>query len=390
MQYKTLHVVASLAPKDGGPSRTVTHLTDALVQHTDIGVTLLTQSLPNDPTIESQCSQVDRHVLYHHSRLMLKSGWPMRRELARATMQKDIALVHSHGLWLPVNHWTSRAARKMRAPLIIQPRGMLEPWAINHKAFKKRLAMLLFQQRDIDTAKAIIATSLPEYQNLRSLGLKQPIAIIPNGVVIDTDTTRPNNTCLKNKQDERSVLFLSRIHPKKGLFNLLEAWAQISPKGWRLKIAGPDEGGHLQEVMAKARQLNIVSSLDYLGEVNGELKSATYQSADLFVLPTFSENFGIVVTEALSHGLPVITTKGTPWADLKTFDCGWWIDIGVEPLMVALRDAMALKDEDRREMGSRGKKYVTRYGWDKIARKTAEVYLWLLRQGPIPDCVIVD
>jgi glycosyltransferase involved in cell wall biosynthesis len=188
-------------------------------------------------------------------------------------------------------------------------------------------------------------------------------------------------------KNARRVLFLSRVHPVKGILNLLHAWAAVMPKGWRLKIAGPDEGGHLAEVIALARALGIDQMVEFLGEVDGEAKRQAYLEADLFVLPTFSENFGVVVAEALAHGVPVITTRGAPWADLQTHACGWWVDIGVEPLVMALREAMALRDDERQAMGARGREYAQRYDWDGIAQKTIDVYRWLLGDGSMPDAV---
>jgi glycosyltransferase involved in cell wall biosynthesis len=160
--------------------------------------------------------------------------------------------------------------------------------------------------------------------------------------------------------------------------------------GWCLKLAGPNKGGHLAEVMELARQLGIDKSLKYVGEVDGEEKSKLYAEADLFVLPTFSENFGVVVAEALAYGLPVITTRGAPWSDLQTHGCGWWVDIGVEPLVRVLRDAVELGDDKRRAMGARGREYVQRYNWDEIAQQTIEVYRWVLGHGPKPLCVRTD
>jgi glycosyltransferase involved in cell wall biosynthesis len=186
------------------------------------------------------------------------------------------------------------------------------------------------------------------------------------------------------------VLFLSRIAPAKGLLNLINAWKQVCAEGWRLQIAGPNEDGHLAEVLARVKQADVGDSVEYIGVMDGEAKRQLYLCADIFVLPTFTENFGVVVAEALAHGLPVITTRGAPWADLETFDCGWWVDIGVGPLVLALREAMALSDDERCAMGARGRVYAQRYDWGGIAHQMVDVYRWVLGQGPQPSCVRKD
>ena len=137
-------------------------------------------------------------------------------------------------------------------------------------------------------------------------------------------------------------------------------------------------------------QLGLGSAVDYVGPVAGARKAALYREADLFVLSTFSENFGLVVAEALAHGVPVITTRGAPWADLETYGCGWWIDTGVAPLVVALRQATALSDAERQAMGERGRVYVRRYDWHTIAADTLALYRWVLGQGERPACAHLE
>lgn len=379
-----LHAIAGLHPSSGGPSRVVVDGTDAMARQPGLSITLLTQAVPGSETLASCCPQVNRVAAESGSQLAMKLGLPFRRELGRVIRTVRPTLIHNHGLWMPLNHWAVSLGRRSGIPVIVQPHGMLEPWALNHKAWKKKLAMALFHWRDLESARLLVATSSVEYENIRKLGLRQPVAVIPNGVDLNVGPLLAK-TAPADRQ--RVALFLSRVHPVKGLLNLVRAWAQLAPVGWRLYIAGPDEAGHLREVMALIRQLGVQDSVDYVGVVDGAAKTALFFAADLFVLPTFSENFGVVVAESLANGLPVITTRGAPWADLETHGCGWWIDTGVEPLVQALLEAMALSDEQRHAMGARGRDYVRRYDWGDIAAQTMAVYRWVLGQGDKPDCV---
>lgn len=300
-------------------------------------------------------------------------------------------LIHSHGLWAYLNHQACKFAIEAKIPLIIHPHGMLDPWALKHKYWKKQLAMTLYQRHDLNISSLIVATSKDEYKNIRNLGFSQPIAIIPNGVQIDvTNSYSSSQVFSASESKQKTMLFLSRIHPVKGLLNLIAAWAKVRPKNWRLRIAGPDVNGHLAEVLDAADKYAISEFVDYVGEVYGERKEMVYQDADILVLPSFSENFGVVVPEALAHGVPVISTKGAPWMDLIKYECGWWVDIGVAPLANAIHQATSLTDDELNEMAYRGRLYATRYSWSSVAKQMGEVYNWVLKNGPRPDCVLLD
>lgn len=386
VELTVLHAIGDLHPRSGGIARVVVDATDALARQPGLAVDLLYQATAGEPALDSACAQVQRTAAESASRIALALGLPFRSALQRTIANRRPAVIHNHGLWLPANHWAASAARVHRIPVIAQPHGMLEPWALRHKALKKHVALLAFQRRDLESARLLVATSTAEYENVRKLGFRQPIAIIPNGITIPRSIPATEKLTATSER-LRTALFLSRVHPVKGLINLMRAWAQVQAPDWRLQIAGPDEGGHLQDVMSEVNRLGIGGSVSYMGEVDGVRKSAIYRAADLFVLPTYTENFGVVVAEALAHEVPVITTKGAPWADLETHRCGWWVEIGVEPLAVALRAAMALGDEDRHAMGARGRELVMRYEWEGIAGQTREVYRWLVGLGNKPACV---
>lgn len=173
----------------------------------------------------------------------------------------------------------------------------------------------------------------------------------------------------------RNILYTGRIAPIKGLDNLSRAVAKVAARDWRLVIVGPDQENHTAELKTLANKLGVADLIDFVGPKYGEDLQRMYDNADLFVLPSYSENFGSVVVEAMAHGVPVITTKGTPWQELEENKCGWWIDIGVEPLVTALKEAMALGDAQRKEMGKRGRRLVEeKYSWSAVVERLLVAY----------------
>jgi glycosyltransferase involved in cell wall biosynthesis len=311
-------------------------------------------------------------------------AWGIARVVVRRAQSGNTDLVHDHGAWLPNNVASAVAARWAGLPLVITPRGMVEPWALQHRAWKKTLAWHLYQKKYVlQSADLLHATSSMEARNLWELGLQAPIAVIPNGVELPNTWKQA-----PSEGDTRRALFLSRLHPKKGLPTLVDTWAALRPSGWELVIAGPDDGGHRAEVEQRVREQGIEEDVTFAGPVYGEDKWALYRSSDLFVLPTHSENFGVVIAEALASGVPVITTKGAEWSILEDRDCGWWIDIGKDPLVEALRDAMGRTDAERLEMGRRGRQVAEEeFSWDSVAERMVRAYRWLLGEGEWPSFV---
>lgn len=373
-----IQTVATLAESAGGPPRTVVALSEGLVR-AGAAVDLVAG---DDEPLRPDPALVQAHFV------------PGPRAFAAAITaavagRPDVpAIVHDNGIWLASNRAACGTARRLRIPYVVSPHGMLEPWALDHHAGRKQLAWLAYQRRALAGAAGLLATAEPERASIRARVPAVPIATIANGVDV------PDALVEVTPRSTATLLFMSRLHPKKNLPGLLDAWAMLCANPalahWRLVVAGPDEGGHRAQIEAQAARLGLTGRIDFHGPVAEGDKAAIFAAADLFVLPSFSENFGIVVTEALAHGVPVVATVGAPWAELPAQRCGWWTTPDAPALARTLAAAMHLEPGERRAMGFRGRAWVTReFGWDGIAARTRDFYLWLLHGGARPNNVDV-
>ena len=305
------------------------------------------------------------------------------RKLIEERYLHGSTVLHDHGLWLPINHLAATLGRSLGLPRVVSPHGMLKPWSLKHKRWKKKIAWWFYQKGDLSTAEVMIATSQEEADEIRNLGFANPVAVLPLGVDLP-----PIVQVKAEGRSPKTALFLSRLHPVKGLSNLVLAWAAIASPDWRLVIAGPDEGGHAKQIRNLIQRHGLNSSVELRGPAYGVSKHALFSGADLFVLPSLSENFGTVVLEALSYGIPVITTKATPWAELAREGCGWWIEVGSNPLRHALAEAFSLPEGERCRMGERGRALVERrYSRSKIAEDLMMMYSWVLHKGARPSFI---
>ncbi len=298
---------------------------------------------------------------------------------------KNASVIHNHSLWMLPNIYPQQARVGTQCKLVISPRGTLSEYALKRSAVKKRFSGWLGQTNTLRKADMFHATSEMEFEDIRACGLKQPVMIIPNGVDLPpplTTQTRPT--------EQRTLLFLSRIHGTKGVDLLLQAWCRCQDDfpAWNLIIAGPLDGDYPQGVRRLAASLQT-ERVSFIGEVKGREKSEVYASSDIFVLPTRSENFGIAVAEALAHGTPAICTTGAPWSGLKDNRCGWSIDIGVEPLIDCLRHALAMPRSELTTMGERGRLWISsKFAWQPIGERTLQAYEWLCNRSDKPAWVV--
>lgn len=355
---RILHAVPDLRLAAGGPSRSVASLASALAQNgTEVFVARILG--------EAEEITLPKNVFFgsiESGEFVLDSG--------RRLDIHHFDIIHSHSLWLRFCHQVSKLAHEQKIPLIVSPRGTLEPWALNYRKWKKRLAWIVYQKRDLQHCGGLHATSEGEANSLHRLGLRPQIWVVPNGI-----STLGENSLAAVGRRERKAIYLGRFHPVKNLKTLLSAWAKLKPKGWILELAGPDENGHRAELEATAKHLGIDDSTKFCDPIEGKEKKHFLRSASFLILPSFTENFGMVVLEALASGTPVLASKGTPWKDLETFQCGWWVDPSIEGIFNGLEKALKCKPEVRKEMGKQGLSLVRhKYEWGAVSREMLNVY----------------
>jgi glycosyltransferase involved in cell wall biosynthesis len=278
--------------------------------------------------------------------------------------------------------------------VVIAPHGMLEPWALKRSAWKKKLFWWLVEGDNLRHSACLHALNNAEAANFRQLGLRNPIAVVPNGVLLPTkvpdllDFERAFPAAVARP----ILLFLARIHPKKGLPSLLDAWAALAKEGllkdgWLLVIAGPDQLGHEIEMRERARLLGLEHNVLFTGPLRGDAKASAFSAARGFVLPSHSEGFSIAVLEAMSFGLPVVLTRQCNF-DVAKLGAGWVCEPDSASLVRALRDFLESSDDARKEMGRKGRDVVrAEYTWDMAARKLLQVYAWVLGGGQRPASV---
>lgn len=372
-----LHTLAAIGIEAAGPSYSVPRLCESLIA---AGVQSKLAVLDWVPGIDAP-AYVERFPLGFGPRRLGRSP-AMARWLGEQVRSGKVDIIHSHGLWMAPNVYPARAKLAGKARLVVSPRGTMSEWAMRHHRWRKRLMWYLGQGQTLKRADAFHATAESEHEDVRRLGFTQPVCVVPNGIDVPPVAAKPAN-------GRRRLLYLGRIHRKKGVDLLLRAWRAVQDRAsdWEVVVAGPDDGGELPRMQRLALKLGV-ARVSFPGPVYGAEKLALYRSAHLYVLPARSENFAMTVAEALAAGTPAIVTRGAPWPKLAQQESGWWIEVGVEPLVACLEEALDLPEKRLGDMGRRGREWVARdFSWDAIGRQMAEFYGWLRGHRPVPASV---
>jgi glycosyltransferase involved in cell wall biosynthesis len=369
------HFVQSVAVHYGGTGfaaqQLSEHLANLACPNLKITLTVLQPSEKNWPVRE--CSSLRWNVLPTLTKIQQLGAL-----VKFIRHEANVDLIHLHGIWSPLWAFLCIWARFKGITCVVSPHGSLHPWALAHKSFKKKLAWRLYQKHVLQSVNAIWTTSSEELRYVRDLKIKVPIVMIPNGVQIPTDLELAEAAASVSAHCERHFLFMSRLHPVKGLDMLVDAWAAVHQAGWKIHVAGEDDAGHQAQIEQKLRDHGLADDFVWLGMLHGKAKLEALAQADVFILPTHSENFGLVVAEALACGKPVITTKGAPWQSLLTSNAGWWCDATADAVGTAMKEAMSQSPQALGTMGQRGREMVAvQYGWPKLSLLAKSAYAWL-------------
>ena len=308
-------------------------------------------------------------------------------------------LVHTHGIWTYLSvatvGWSKSNDGITSRPYLVSTHGMLDPWALHNSRWKKIMAAFVFERRHLENAACIHAVNNAEAEAIRAFGLRNPICVIPNGIEV-----RANNAADRVPPwaadmvgSRKVLLYLGRLHPKKGLSILLRGWKEASKreKGWVLVIAGWDQGGHRGELEQLVRELKITDSVQFAGPLFGEERETAYQNANAFILPSLSEGQPLVVLEAWSHARAVLMTPECNLPEGFQKRAAIRMNTTVEGAAEGLRRLFALDGPALQEMGRRGRDLViANFSWPQIASQMFAVYNWLLGRSAVPDCVLLD
>ena len=381
LRQSWVNVLSHLDPKYGGLSAVVPELSAAISTDGRVPVTVAGFCASG----ENYRPCLDASVILQH--------WPVSRRKWDARLRagfRDLisrsAGVHVHGLWQYSTALACGTSRALGKPYILSAHGMLEAWALRNKRWKKLLYAALVERKNVHRAACLHALTTQEAEDYRRFGAHGPIAVVPNGVHVPADVSAdPFFARFPELQGRQLVLFLGRIHFKKGLDLLCQAWARVAVRfpDAHLVLAGPDFEGTLAQVQNHTQRLGLTSRVTFTGMLSGDLKWSALRSAHCFVLPSYSEGLSVSTLEAMGMGVPVVITRQCNLPDVAENGCGYVIEAEVAPLEESLEHVLSCPATSWLRMARAGQALVEeRYSWDRVGEQMADVYRWVAAGQP--------
>lgn len=377
------HVIGTLDPAWGGPPVVVSRLAAAqaaLGQQVTIlsyDAPLAQERIQQAYSSVPQFQQVCQHVLPAPSRLERIVASGARREIGRLTAGYD--LMHLHGVWDPILKAAAAAARRAGVAYVIAPHGMLDPWSMQQRRLKKRIALALGYRRMLEGAAFLHVLNADERRLVEQMCLPCPLEVIPNGIFLEEIEPLPPSGSFYVSHPELNgkpyVLFLSRLHHKKGLDYLADAFAMVA-EDWpeiHLVVAGPD-GGAVHDFQQRIERSGIARRVHLTGAIYGAAKLAALVDASCFCLPSRQEGFSVAITEALGCGVPVVISEACHFPEVAEVGAGAVVALEAGRIAQAITEILS-DPEKRRRMGQAGRNLVrSRFTWPGIAAQSLEAY----------------
>lgn len=373
---KIIHVINSMSVANGGPARTtLLTLQGTRALGMDVGV------VTNEPAPGEDAVSDDPAIRYLPRHCSGNKRWGYTKALPQTLAGiEGVDIYHIQGIWLHTGYVTARYARRQGRPYLVTLHGTLYPEALAHSSLIKKTTLFLYQRRQLQQAACVHVTCRDEMEHYRALGFTNPVAIVPCPMECD-DKAKP-----LYPKDVKRIGYLGRVHPRKRIEKLFEIWSRLNEPG-ELLVMGDGDPVYMEFLKKEMKRLSL-KRVRFEGFVTGEKKNSLLASLTCLVVPSDFENFGIITPEALLQEVPVIATTGSPWQDLDTFRCGWWVNNSVDALTGAVREALSLDEEELQAMGKRGRRLILdRYSVDVVSRQMEQLYAWVAGKGDKPEFV---
>lgn len=315
---------------------------------------------------------------------------PLEHKLAYSpTLKKEIKtlgfydIYHAQGVWQYPTYAIANVAKSLKKPYIITPRGMLYPQDIRKSnKFFKLLSLKLRLLNDLNKAACVQVTCMDEMRYCRELGVTSPIAVIPNPIEIKEYTE-------KKKDDIFRLGYLGRLSPRKNVESLIYAFGELKDiiKDAELLIIGGGDEKYERFLKDEAKRLEL-DNVRFTGFLSGKEKDEAIASVSVLAMPSEFENLGNVILEGLIRRIPCIATKGSPWEELETHKCGWWVDYSQQAITEAVKKAVQTSEQELNEMGKRGRELmINNYSIEEVAKKFKTLYEWIITGKNKPNYI---